>query len=164
MALRLPTVIQFGSSDPGDIESTSMDTEFGRPGSSAVGTDDRRVGTRRLSTETKSAYKTTEFLTYVVVFAGILVASFLVKTARTASGSTTSGRQGLVVHHPVDHRLHDRPGAGQVRQPRALRRRPPLAAAWAGVPSAARPRTTQRQPDALHEASGCRRIGRVLRD
>ncbi len=35
--------------------------------------------TRRLSTETKSAYKTTEFLTYVVVFAGILVASFLVK-------------------------------------------------------------------------------------
>jgi hypothetical protein len=56
-----------------------MDTEFGRPGSTAVGTD-RQVGTRRISTETKAAYKTTEFVTYVVVFAGILVASFLVKT------------------------------------------------------------------------------------
>ena len=45
----------------------------------------------RLSTETKAAYKTTEFITYVVVFAGILLASFLVKTARTASGPITSG-------------------------------------------------------------------------
>jgi hypothetical protein len=58
-----------------------MDAEIGRPGSTAVGTD-RRADTRRLSTETKSAYKTTEFLTYVVVFAGILVASFLVKTGQ----------------------------------------------------------------------------------
>jgi hypothetical protein len=58
-----------------------MDTEFGRPDSTAVGTDPR-AGTRRLSTETKSAYKTTEFLTYVVVFAGILLASFLVKTGQ----------------------------------------------------------------------------------
>jgi hypothetical protein len=59
-----------------------MDAEIGRPASSAVGTDDRRAGTRRLSTETKAAYKTTEFLTYVVVFVGILVASFLVKTGQ----------------------------------------------------------------------------------
>jgi hypothetical protein len=58
-----------------------MDAEIGRPGSTAVSTD-RRADTRRLSTETKSAYKTTEFLTYVVVFAGILVASFLVKTGQ----------------------------------------------------------------------------------
>jgi hypothetical protein len=57
-----------------------MDAEIGRPGSTAVGTD-RRADTR-LSTKTKSAYKTTEFLTYVVVFAGILVASFLVKTGQ----------------------------------------------------------------------------------
>jgi hypothetical protein len=74
-----PTAIQLGSSNPGDIKGTSMDTELGRPGSAAADTE-RRVGTRRLSTETKSAYKTTEFLTYVVVFAGILLASFLVKT------------------------------------------------------------------------------------
>ena len=58
-----------------------MDAELGRPGSTAVGTDPR-AGTRRLSTETKAAYKTTEFLTYVVVFAGILLASFLVKTGQ----------------------------------------------------------------------------------
>ena len=66
-----------------------MDAEVGRTAGTA--TTDRRGVARRLSTETKAAYKTTEFLTYVVVFAGILVASFLVKTARTASGSTTSG-------------------------------------------------------------------------
>jgi hypothetical protein len=30
----------------------------------------------------KAAYKTTEFITYVVVFAGILLASFLVKTGQ----------------------------------------------------------------------------------
>jgi hypothetical protein len=30
------------------------------------------------------------------------LASFLVKPARTASGPTTSGRMGVVVHHPAD--------------------------------------------------------------
>jgi hypothetical protein len=45
-------------------------------------TIDRRGVARRLSTETKAAYKTTEFITYVVVFAGILLASFLVKTGQ----------------------------------------------------------------------------------
>jgi hypothetical protein len=58
-----------------------MDAELGQPGSTAVGTD-RRTFARRLGTETKAAYKTTEFLTYVVVFAGILLASFLVKTGQ----------------------------------------------------------------------------------
>ena len=64
-----------------------MDAEVGRPASTAVGTEDRRAGTRRLSTETKAAYKTTEFLTYVVVFAGILLASFLVKTGQDGQRS-----------------------------------------------------------------------------
>jgi hypothetical protein len=63
-------------------EDRAMDAEIGRRDSTAVGTEDRRAGTRRLSTETKAAYKTTEFLTYVVVFAGILLASFLVKTGQ----------------------------------------------------------------------------------
>ena len=58
-----------------------MDAELGRSGNTAAGTD-RRAGTRRISTETKSAYKTTEFIAYVVVFAGILLASFLVKTGQ----------------------------------------------------------------------------------
>ena len=59
-----------------------MDAEIGRRDSTAVGTEDRRAGIGRLSTETKAAYKTTEFLTYVVVFAGILLASFLVRTGQ----------------------------------------------------------------------------------
>ena len=58
-----------------------MDAEIGRPGSTAVGTDPR-AGTRRVSTETKASYKTTEFAVYVVVFVGILLASFLVKTGQ----------------------------------------------------------------------------------
>ena len=58
-----------------------MDAELGRPGSTAAGNEPRAFG-RRISTETKAAYKTTEILTYVVVFASILVASFLVKTGQ----------------------------------------------------------------------------------
>ena len=34
---------------------------------------------RRLSTETKSAFKTTEFIVYVLAVAGVLIASYLVK-------------------------------------------------------------------------------------
>ena len=56
-----------------------MDAELGQPGSTAVGTD-RGTFARRLSTETKAAYKTTEFAVYAVVFVGILLASFLVTT------------------------------------------------------------------------------------
>src|SRR4030095_15845883 len=63
------------------LKGSSMDTELGRTTRTATSTDRRGVA-RRLSTETKAAYKTTEFLTYVVVFAGILVASFLVKTGQ----------------------------------------------------------------------------------
>jgi hypothetical protein len=46
---------------------------------------------RRRSTETKAAYKTSEFITYVAVFAGILLASFLVKTGQDGQRPTTSG-------------------------------------------------------------------------
>ena len=57
-----------------------MDTDVGRTAGTA--TTDRRGLARRVSTETKAAYKTTEFAVYVVVFVGILVASFLVKTGQ----------------------------------------------------------------------------------
>jgi hypothetical protein len=75
------------------LKGTSVDAELGRTTGTATSSD-RRSGARRLSTETKAAYKTTEFLTYVVVFAGILVASFLVKTGQdgqTPSGPTRPG-------------------------------------------------------------------------
>jgi hypothetical protein len=50
--------------------------------------------TRRLSTETKAAFRTTEFAAYVTVLVGILVAGFVVDastraaTAPARSGST----------------------------------------------------------------------------
>ena len=73
--------IQLGTYNPGaTLKGSSMDAELGR--TTGTATTDRRGVARRLSTETKAAYKTTEFLTYVVVFAGILVASFLVKTGQ----------------------------------------------------------------------------------
>jgi hypothetical protein len=40
-----------------------------------------RDRTRRLSTETKAAFKTTEFFSYIVVLAGILIAGALVDSA-----------------------------------------------------------------------------------
>ena len=58
-----------------------MDAEVGRTTGTAANAD-WRAGTRRISTETKAAYKTTEFAVYVVVFLGILLASFLVKTGQ----------------------------------------------------------------------------------
>jgi hypothetical protein len=38
--------------------------------------------TRRLSTETKSAFKTTEMIAYVAAVVGVIVMSYLVKTTR----------------------------------------------------------------------------------
>jgi hypothetical protein len=106
-----------------------MDAEIGRPGSTAAGTEPRAFG-RRISTETKAAYRTTEFAVYVVVFVGILLASFLVKTGQDGQRVDYFRADKAWWYHAPDHRLHDRPWAGQVRQPRALRRRPPLGA-WA---------------------------------
>jgi hypothetical protein len=40
---------------------------------------------RRLSTETKSAFKTTEFIAYVVVLAGILIAGVVTKASHYGS-------------------------------------------------------------------------------
>ena len=36
------------------------------------------VGNRRLSTETKTSYKTTEFIAYVVAVVGVLLASYVI--------------------------------------------------------------------------------------
>jgi hypothetical protein len=58
-----------------------MDAELGRTTGTATSSDGRAFA-RRVSTETKASYKTTELIAYVVVFAGILLASFLVKTGQ----------------------------------------------------------------------------------
>jgi len=57
-----------------------MDAESGRYANTATGPD-RGAVARRVSTETKASYKTTEFAVYVVVFLGILLASLLVRSA-----------------------------------------------------------------------------------
>ena len=72
-----------------------MDAELNRPtrapidGTAAI---DPRSRVRRLATETKAAFKTTEFFAF------------------------------LALHHLPDYRLHAQPRPGQGRQPRSLRR------------------------------------------
>jgi hypothetical protein len=51
----------------------------GRPDAGATVPADQR---RRLSTETKSAFKTTEFWIYIAAVAGVLIASAVVDTTR----------------------------------------------------------------------------------
>jgi hypothetical protein len=65
---------------------TSQEDEMSTPATARVGVTDRdtrgatapRHASRRLGTETKAAFKTTEFFAYVAVLAGILVAGALV--------------------------------------------------------------------------------------
>ena len=58
-----------------------MDAALGRATATATSTDRRGVA-RRLSTGTKAAYQATEFVAYVVVFAGVVLASLLVKAGQ----------------------------------------------------------------------------------
>jgi hypothetical protein len=63
--------------------TTSNPTSAHRPNAptaySAEGTQPARVAPPR-SSETKAAFKTTEFIVYVVAVIGVLIASFLVST------------------------------------------------------------------------------------
>jgi hypothetical protein len=53
-----------------------------RTGATEFGTDGAHRGAvRRLSTETKASFKTTEFFAYLAVLAGILVAGLIVDNA-----------------------------------------------------------------------------------
>ncbi|MFD3549191.1 hypothetical protein ACFWUW_26910 [Streptomyces sp. NPDC058655] len=52
----------------------------GTPGHRADGGDVSGHGTRRLSTETKSALKTTEFFAYIASVVAVLIASMVVGT------------------------------------------------------------------------------------
>jgi hypothetical protein len=65
---------------------TSQEDKMSTPATARVGETDRdnhgatapRRASRRLSTETKAAFKTTEFFAYVAVLAGVLIAGALV--------------------------------------------------------------------------------------
>ena len=63
-----------------------MEAATSRTGSPARG-DRGRSWTRRLSTETKQAFKTTEFWAYVAVVVGILVSAAAIKGGDTAPGT-----------------------------------------------------------------------------
>ena len=63
--------------------ASTAPVERARPNQGAYGTDVERPQHRH-ATETKASFKTTELVAYVVAVAGVLVASYLVKT--TAGG------------------------------------------------------------------------------
>jgi hypothetical protein len=68
---------------------TSQEDKMSTPATGRVGATDRdnhgatapRRASRRLSTETKAAFKTTEFFAYVAVLAGVLIAGALVDSS-----------------------------------------------------------------------------------
>ncbi|MEA2383557.1 MAG: hypothetical protein QOH72_3528 [Solirubrobacteraceae bacterium] len=61
--------------------STSASTRGGVADRDTNGAAKRHTGVRRLSTETKAAFKTTEFFAFVAVLAGILVAGAVVDSS-----------------------------------------------------------------------------------
>jgi len=64
-----------------------MESATTRAGSAGVDRTRDRGTIRRLSTETKQAFKTTEFWAMVVVIVGILVSAAVIKGGDTAPGS-----------------------------------------------------------------------------
>ena len=60
--------------------STTTDRAYSDTGSTA-GTTVDRAPARRISTETKASFKTTEFLAYLLSVAGVLVASAIADSA-----------------------------------------------------------------------------------
>ncbi|MET0557201.1 MAG: hypothetical protein ABW065_00820 [Solirubrobacterales bacterium] len=64
-----------------------MESATSRAGSSSVDRSAGRNVVRRLSTETKAAFKTTEFWAMVGVIVGILVAAATIKGGDTAPGT-----------------------------------------------------------------------------
>ena len=79
---------------------------------------------RRLSTETKSAFKTTEFVAYVVVLAGILIAGAITKASSYgANHDPFRSDRVMAVRDSSDCRIHDQPWDRQGRQPPAPRRK-----------------------------------------
>ena len=65
-----------------------MESATARAGSSGASDHSERRGlVRRLSTETKQAFKTTEFWAMVAVIVGILVAAAAIKGGDTAPGT-----------------------------------------------------------------------------
>jgi di/tricarboxylate transporter len=66
-----------------------MESATTRTGNAGAGVDHtaRRGGVRRLATETKQAFKTTEFWAMVVVIVAILVAAATIKGGDTAPGT-----------------------------------------------------------------------------
>src|SRR3954453_19663293 len=61
--------------------STHASPRVGADGHDARGAVASPTRTRRLSTETKAAFKTTEFVSYLVVLVGILIAGAVVDNA-----------------------------------------------------------------------------------
>ena len=61
--------------------STSAPTRGDATDRTNNGTSTRRSGVQRLSTETKAAFKTTEFFAFVAVLVGILIAGAIVDSS-----------------------------------------------------------------------------------
>ena len=86
----------------------------------ATRTGTARTSTRsdaRMSTETKAAPKTTEFMAWLAVSAAILISALLIKGGDSGGTDEFIARQAWLYVGDRDGCLHDRPRPRQERQP-----------------------------------------------
>jgi hypothetical protein len=76
------------------MSATSAPTTRDRDGTSRIPVADHA---RRLSTETKAAFKTTEFVAFLAVVAGILIAAAVTKASAGHHDALTAPRAWLYV-------------------------------------------------------------------
>ena len=79
------------------MSATSAPTTRRTDGDAASRSSVARDATRRLSTETKAAFKTTEFVAFVAVVAGILIAAAVIKAGPGHHDGFTATRAWLYV-------------------------------------------------------------------
>lgn len=77
------------------MSATSVPVSRGSDRSGSDGSATESV--RRLSTETKAAFQTTEFIAFLAVVAGILISAAVVKTTSTHHDAFTAARAWLYV-------------------------------------------------------------------
>jgi hypothetical protein len=79
------------------MSATSAPTTRGADRDATSRTSGAHDATRRLSTETKAAFKTTEFVAFIAMVAGILIAAAAIKAAPGHHDAFTATRAWLYV-------------------------------------------------------------------
>jgi len=102
------------------MSTTGATTPSTRDERTKQGSNGRVHTARRLVTETKASFKTTEFFAYLAAVVGLLIAGNTIEGQEGGADYLLRRRQGLALHHAAHRRLHDQPRPRQGRQQPAL--------------------------------------------